>query len=860
MTEPYYEALPTNLKPIHYDLSIFDINLNDDTFKGKVTIELDVVKPTGELWLNYRDLKISKVEIKDGQDGKEEVSNDIKVDSIEENRAKEYFIVKFATVAQGKLFASIEYDAILQSNMAGFFKSSYLEDGATKYMLATQFEATDARRAFPCLDEPALKATFKLDVTREGTVLGNMPVESVKGDTKYFEKTPIMSTYLLVWVCGEFEYIESFTENNYINGKPLPIRVYATKDHIKDAEFASEIAPKVVDLFSKIFEVKYPLPKLDLIEISRFPNNAMEGFGAITFRASALLYSESKSDPSFMKKVAYVISHEIGHQFFGDYVTMQWWSELWLNEGFATWIGVYALEYLKPEWENFTSFVFEFFGQALNLDGLRNSHPIEVPVVDALDIDSIFDAISYLKGASVISMLSKYIGEETFLRGVAKYLKEHQYSNATTHDLWNAIGDVSGKPVDQLMYSWIKKVGFPIVNVRTIVDDTTNKKSLVLSQSRFLNGGDATPEENETKWWIPLNADSDKPIVDSFDSETLVIDDFEGYIKLNKDTSGFYRVNYSDDLLENILSNFERLSASDLIGLIADSASIACAGDNSTDTFLKLVQDIVHKLNDDYVVWAELGSRLEDLSIAFGEGIPQIRDFIRSVYESKSVELIEELKQGVDTSNFLKTKLRSEILTKAGTLSVEPVYEYALELFNSEIQPSLRAFVYSTIASSKNFNNEQFEKILKEVTSPSTIDSREIALNALGCVSNVEFGNELFKMLLDPEIIPIMDSHFLGLNLSKNPVTKNAFLDFFLDNYDSFHKVMSTNMVVFDRFIKLTLKNFSSIDKFNKINDFFKTRDIHGFDRSLNQALDKIKINHNWFERDHKLVLEYFNK
>ncbi|KAI5967001.1 uncharacterized protein KGF55_000410 [Candida pseudojiufengensis] len=868
LREPYYEALPTNLKPIHYDLSIYDINLKNDTFKGEVSIDLDVLQPTNELILNYRDISVTKEDIKVTNNG-----DNIKIDSIEENKSKEYFIIKFnQTVESGKLNVIINYNAIIQTNMAGFYKSSYEDQGVTKYMLSTQFEATDARRAFPCLDEPLLKSTFKVKIIGDSnwTFLSNTPVESeteIENGLKQvkFEQTPIMSTYLLAWACGEFEYIESFTKENY-NGKPLPVRIYTTKGgYIEDAKLASEITPKIVDYFSKIFEIKYPLSKLDLIAVHSFSHNAMENWGLITYRSTALLYNSEKSDPSYKQKVAYVVAHELAHQWFGNLVTMKWWDELWLNEGFATWVGYTAVDYLYPEWDIFSEFVSTSLEQALELDGLRNSHPIEVPVVDALDIDQVFDAISYLKGASTILMISKYLGTNLFLKGVALYLKTNKYSNATSQDLWNAISEVSGKPVDKLMNTWIKEVGFPIVNVGNFED------GLKFSQSRFLNGGDVSEEDTKSKWWIPLNILSENSIgIDSFDKYEI---DYKNYqlgdskFKINKDTSGVYRVKYSDDILEkNVIPYFEEFSSRDQVGIIADFAATACSGNNSTVKFLKFINTIVPKLKDDYVVWLELGKNLGNFANVFTskDSNESIKTFLQNVYSKKAIEIIEDLqKNKIDDSDFLKVKFRSEILTKAGRLDIPKVYEFALELFNNPttIHPSLRLFVYTAIASSSNFTQEQFNEIMKQVTNPTSLDSRELALTALGSTINPEFIEKLLNSLIDPKILPPMDSHFLGKPLSLNSKTKYKFLDFFLQHYDSsFYKIMSTNMVVLDRFIKITLRNYSLQFELDKINNFFKSRDIHGFERALKQALDNIKINENWLIRDREEVEKFLTK
>jgi len=610
----------------------------------------------------------------------------------------------------------------------------------------------------------------------------------------------------------------------------------------------------------------------------------MENWGLITYRSTALLYSESKSDPSYKQKVAYVVAHELAHQWFGNLVTMKWWDELWLNEGFATWVGFAAVDYLFPEWDIFSGFVSESLQQALNLDGLRNSHPIEVPVVDALDIDQVFDAISYLKGASTILMISNSLGTDVFLKGVAKYLNKNKFGNATSHDLWSSISEVSGRPVDDMMESWIKKIGFPIVNVD--LDYTT--KQLTINQSRFLNSGDLKDEENHTKWWIPLSISngpsaSDKLSLDpneiSPGSVNIKINDFpltNDFFKLNKDTTGVYRVNYSPQIMEkNILPFFKRLSGKDKVGVIADVASIAVSGDKftSTSTLLKLIQSVIDSdaIGDEYVVWLELGKRLDHILVTF-TGIDEqisrgLKNFTRSVYQKISISLLNEMeKNKIDDSQFLRSKLRAEILGKAGLLSIAEIEDYALALFNewkngNSIDPSLRAFVFSTIVSSERLiDSDKFELILKEVTHPTSLDSREIALESLGHVNNKELSQKLIGYLIDPDIVPTMDSHFLGRSLSTNATTRDEFWKFFKENYNDFYKLMSTNMVVLDRFIKLTLRNYQSIEMYNEIKDFFSEKDVHGFERSYKQVLDNILINSSWLERDVNKIKEWLQE
>lgn len=854
---PYYECLPFSVKPSHYVVDVTAIDFAADTYHGVTTIDVTIDDATDELHLNYRDLTIDSVELQpEGQQA-------VVALKIEYNQPKEYFVAHFPIkFEKGKAQVTIKYQGRIQTNMAGFYKLSYTDQGEVKYMYSTQFEATDARRAFPCFDEPARKATFdvSIKVPKHHTALGNMPVvlETEDGDDKVvkFATLPVMLTYLVAWAFGEFDYIELHTKDAYVDDKPLPCRIYTTKGLIDDAVFALSITPKIVDFFSKIFDIKYPLPKLDLLAVHLFLHNAMENWGLVTYRATALLYNEQKLSAAYKKKVAYVVAHELAHQWFGNLVTMAWWDELYENEAFATLIGYVAVDHLFPEWDIFLGFVLESVQLALTLDGLRNSHPIEVPVNDALDIDQVFDAILYLKGSLVLLMLQTFLGKEKFVLGVSKYLKAHQYANATTKDLFGAIGEVLGKPVEEMMQPWIKQIGFPVVLVTKAGDN-----KLKLTQLRFLNSGDVKPEENTTRWWIPLNANT--PVdIDAFVEESVEITAPEGLFKLNTNCLGFYRVQYAQDILEaHILPYFGELSPADKVGLIADAAFMAISGKLTTAEFILFLRGVAPKLDDDYVVWLELSRVLNKFVVAFGGQTPdtdaKLKQLLVDIYQTKGQEVVKALAQStLPSTDYLKVSLQLNVLTGAGGAGVKEVVDYATDLFKKwqllgKIDPSLRGFVWQTVAKQLDLTQEDFDAIFTQVTHPTLLDSREIALGALGHITNLTYLPKLLASLIDPEVIPIMDAHFLGQPLSANPVTRDEFWMFFRDHYDEFYKLMLTNMVVLDRFVRVTLCNYQLELKRNEIEGFFAAKDVHGFERAFKQALDYILIQLEWYQRSH---------
>ena len=340
----------------------------------------------------------------------------------------------------------------------------------------------------------------------------------------------------------------------------------------------------------------------------------MENWGLITYRTTAILFDEHSSDAKYRKRIAYVVAHELAHQWFGNLVTMDWWNELWLNESFATWVGYLATNHFHPEWDEWAQFTFDAKSAAFNIDGLRSSHPIEVPVRNAIEVEQIFDAISYYKGSSVIRMLSNFLGVQPFLNGVADYLKGNTYGNATTGDLWTALSKASGKDVKAFMDPWVTKVGFPVLTV------AEEPGQISVRQSRFLLGGGVEPEDDQTVWWVPLNMKS-SPQATKVDTSALsqkgdtIRDIDEKFYKLNTDATGFYRTNYPPDRLTKLGAAREQLSAPDRIGLVADAAALASSGDATTAGFLSLIAGFKHERN--FLVWSQILSSLGTIRSIF---------------------------------------------------------------------------------------------------------------------------------------------------------------------------------------------------------------------------------------------------
>ena len=846
-----------------------------DSTGGRITGE--VRTPTKEVVLNALELTLKEATLVAGASTVKatEFSNDAKKQRVTLALESEVPAVKDARI-------SILFTGVLNNDMAGFYRSKYKpvvppaesvpHDDTWHYMLSTQFESCDARQAFPCFDEPNLKATFDLtiEVPYDQVALSNMPVKEVSSSgngnkTVKFETSPVMSTYLLAWAVGDFEYVEAFTEREY-NGKKLPVRVYTTRGLKEQGRWALEHAPKIIDYFSKIFDIDYPLPKSDLLAVHEFTHGAMENWGLVTYRTTAVLFDEKTSDARYRNRVAYVVAHELAHQWFGNLVTMDWWDELWLNEGFATWVGWLATDFLHPEWKVWAQFVSEGMDQALKLDSIRASHPIQVPVSDALDINQIFDHISYLKGCSTIRMLASHLGVRNFLKGVSNYLKAHAYGNANTQALWSALSDASGVDVNQLMNNWIQKVGFPVLSIKE------GSGKITVKQSRFLSTGDVAPEDDTTTWWVPLlltgqaGADETGKSLALTAKEQTIPNVSGDFYKLNTGATGFYRINYPPERLSRLGKHLERLSEEDKIFTIGSAYDVAFAGQGTASDLLGFLKAVKEEAS--YLVWSQLLD-----SVGLIKGIFFDHDEIREAMRKYTLDLVSKAAEQIgwdfpEGEDYLTGQLRKKLLITAVVNEHESITAEALKRFEAhsisgtEIHPNLRTPIYRAAIKA---SPEAAVKFLKSLWfSTSSIDGKDICLSALGHTRDTK--------LLESEILPFLfnisppappsnsvpsgDMHMLASSLAANSVARTMQWDFMRQNWPDVEKKMA-NPVVLDRFIKLSLQQFTKESAVDEMVDFFEDKDTSAYARTLETVKDKVRARSRFRVREEKELLKW---
>ena len=482
------ERLPMGVVPDHYDLK-FTIDLNRERFSGQETIHVRVGEATSRIVLNAVDLDLKDVTIA--------TASSTQKATVSTNRAGETAtLVVPHSIAPGEASIYLRFSGVLNTRLRGL----YLSKTARRKYAVTQFEATDARRAFPCFDEPSLKATFALALTIDrgdiaisnGKVLSDTPGPATTQHTMKFSTTPKMSSYLVAMTVGDFKCVEGAADN-------IPIRICATPDKRELTHIALDSAQQVLRFYNSYYAIKYPFGKLDVVAVPDFAAGAMENTGAIFYRETDLLAESKSASVNTRKTIASILAHEMAHQWFGDLVTMQWWDDIWLNEGFATWMATRPAAAYKADWHIALDEASEN-QTALNLDSLKSTHPLHVNVDTPGEIEGVFDPISYEKGASVVRMVESYVGEEAFRKGINAHLEKHQYANATSEDFMGAVATASGKPVDRVMATFVLQPGVPQVNVSAACSN--GRSSVTLTQKRFFL--DPSADSAKERWQIPV--------------------------------------------------------------------------------------------------------------------------------------------------------------------------------------------------------------------------------------------------------------------------------------------------------------------------------------------------------------------
>ena len=855
-------VLPETARPSKYRIKL-QPDLKNFTFDGEQSVDLLILEATSTIVLNSIDLEISNTTLH--ANGTTLTSKSVTIDKDAETATLDFG----ETIQPGDARLEMVFTGGLNDKLMGFYRSEYTsQDGETRYLATTQFEPTDARRAFPCWDEPAKKATFEVTLvfSDEYQAVSNTPVveEAVPGPglkSVRFAETPIMSTYLLVFIVGNLTFIEERAAGGTTVG------VWTTPGKEDQASFALDTSVKLLSYFNEYFGIPYPLPKLDHIAIPDFAAGAMENWGAVTYRETALLVDPDNSSAGTRQRVAEVIAHEMAHMWFGDLVTMEWWDDLWLNESFASWMGNKAVDWLFPEWEMWTQFVNMDTNRALSLDGLKNSHPIEQAVKNPAEVSQLFDAISYSKGASVIRMLENFLGEESFRKGLNRYLSSHMYDNARTEDLWSALETESGRPVTAIMDSWVKQMGYPVLQVES--DRTGGQTTLSVTQERFVYDrllGDTGPDsdsDNEV-WRVPVSAsqgreESTVTVMDGRQTQIDVPGSSDGWVKLNPLQTGFFRVNYSTEDWQRLVPAIESLElhATDRLGVQNDAYALSRAGLLPVTQFLSLAQ--AYKNEGDASVWSDLASNLRDIEqLISDEAIhPAYQGFAREIFGPAARKIGWEPKSG---EGHLDALLRSTVLSQAGSYHDPDVTAQASERFQKYLQdretlaPNLRGVVFALAAQSGG--KDVYDQIWGLEGETDLAEEKIRLLMSLTRFQRPELLNSTLADSLSAKVRS-QDSITLVAGVAANPKGRDLAWEFVKDNWAEFDRRYGGGGFGLMRLVSIC-SHFNSQEKADEVDSFFAEHPAPAAERTIRQALERVRLNIKWLEQNRQELTDWF--
>jgi puromycin-sensitive aminopeptidase len=855
-------VLPETARPSKYRIKLHP-DLTNFTFGGEQTVDIQVLEPTSTIILNAIDLDISGVILH--ANGTTLTTRSVSFDKDAETATLDFG----ETIQPGDARLEMAFKGELNDKLMGFYRSEYTsQDGETRYLATTQFEPTDARRAFPCWDEPAKKATFEVTLvfSDEYQAVSNTPVveEAVPGPglkSVRFAETPIMSTYLLAFVVGNLTSIEERAPGGTTVG------VWTTPGKENQAGFALDTSVKLLGYFNEYFGIPYPLAKLDHIAIPDFAAGAMENWGAVTYRETALLVDPENSSAGTRQRVAEVIAHEMAHMWFGDLVTMEWWDDLWLNESFASWMGNKAVDWLFPEWEMWTQFVNMDTNRALSLDGLKNSHPIEQAVKNPAEVSQLFDAISYSKGASVIRMLENFLGEETFRKGLNRYLSAHMYDNARTEDLWSALETESGQPVTAIMDTWVKQMGYPVLQVES--ERSGGQTRLSVTQERFVYDrllGDSEPDTNPDNqiWKVPISAgqggqESGVIVMDGRQAQLDVPGDGSGWVKINPLQTGFFRVNYSNEDWQRLVPAIESLElhATDRLGVQNDAYALSRAGLLPVTQFLTLAR--AYQNEDDASVWSDLASNLRDIEQLISEDSvhPAYQRFARDLFGPAARKIGWEPKSG---EGHLDALLRSTVLSQAGSYHDPDVTAHATERFQRYLEdretlaPDLRGVVFALAAQSGG--KDVYDQIWQLEGETDLAEEKIRLLMALTRFQQPELLNAALEDSLSAKVRS-QDSITVVGGVAANPKGRDLAWEFVKSNWGEFDRRYGGGGFGLMRLVSIC-SHFNSQAKADEVDSFFAEHPVPAADRTIRQALERVRLNIKWLEQNRQELTDWF--
>jgi puromycin-sensitive aminopeptidase len=646
------------------------------------------------------------------------------------------------------------------------------------------------------------------------------------------------------------------------------VRVWATRGKEEQGRFAVENAARLLAYFNDYFGIPYPLDKLDHIAVPDFAAGAMENWGAITYRETALLYDPENSSASTRQRIMEVVSHEMAHMWFGDLVTMEWWDDLWLNESFASWMGDKAVDHQYPEWNMWTQFVSQDTNSGLSLDGLRNSHPIEARVEDPAQIRELFDAISYSKGGAVLRMLEDFLGADTFQRGLHGYLSANQYGNARTEDLWKALEEASGQPVTSIMDTWVKQMGYPVLQAETHVHGS--ELHVGLSQQRFLYDHLLEQgEEDQTLWQVPVSlikAGSSEKVSALMDEregelalEAEVAAESGNWVKVNAGQTGFYRVNYAPEEWDALQATVEglQLPAIDRLGLQNDAYALVRAGFLPATRFLSLAG--AYKGEVDSSVWSDLATNLRGMENLLHDEpyLPQFRSHARELFQGIAQQAGWDARPG---EGHLDSILRTVVLGQLGAYGEPQVLAEAQSRFArflgdpASLHPDLRGVVYGLVA--QEGDRSTYDTLWDLEKKADLHEERMRLLGALTRFRQPDILQDVLERSLSPEVRS-QDTVLVVVSLAGNRHGRALAWEFVKANWEELDRRYGRGGFAIMRLVGIT-GAFTTPERAQEVEEFFRDHPAPSAQRTIQQSLERIRLNVKWLERNRQELAEWF--
>ncbi|XP_066252705.1 aminopeptidase Ey [Euwallacea similis] len=867
--------LPKNIVPDLYEIHLTPfIHESNFTFHGEETILINVTEASSNVTLHSMSLIIEAVNIRNLKN--ESIS--IKNEGTMERQQFIIFDLDGILEAGHQYYIYIKFKGVLNDMLQGFYRSSYVENNVTRWIAATQFQSTDARKAFPCFDEPAFKARFQINIARPKnmTAISNMPRKST---TQYvndlpdyvwdhFEESLPMSTYLVAFVVSDFK--------NISNGI---FSVWARASALSQAKFALDIGPGILKHYEKFFGSKYPLPKVDMVAISDFSAGAMENWGLITYREPALLYEKGVSSGVSKQRIAHVVAHELAHQWFGNLVTPVWWEDVWLNEGFATYVEFLGAHAVNPKWKDLDLFLVSELHESLSLDALKSSHPISVKVNDPEEVNDIFDKISYSKGASIIRMMREFLGDEIFHSGLHKYLKNRMFKNAEQDDLWQTLTDQASRTevlpknttVKEIMDTWTLQTGFPVVTAK----QSQIKDHLVISQERYvLNSNEV---EDQTLWWIPIS------VFDSTSKKTQTwlkkekqivlsnsISSQSSWYLLNFHQTGYYRVNYNVDnwkaLIKQLLESHHAINSKNRAQMIDDAMNLAYAGYLDYGIAFNVTRYLRNERQ--FGPWKTALNNFQflyNMFIRTGH-FDKFKVYLISLLKDFYKELTFKESSNDDPTQVLN---RMEIVDYACKLGLKHCVLQAVQFFqnwrNSAnpdkenlINPDLRQTVYCTAIG--DGGQEEWEFAWSRYVNTNVASDKEILLNSLACSKDIWILSRYLEWsITENSGIRKQDTARVFASVSENPIGYDLAYRFLKTHWKSILDYLGHTSLSLSSLVSSSTQKFNTEEEVNDFKAFVeKNKDKLGTAfRTAQQSIEQGVANTRWMARHFNVVKKW---